>query len=46
MKGCKKVKDLFIDLKIPKEDRAEIPLVCFGDEIGWIVGYRVSDLYK
>ncbi|MEG0775575.1 tRNA lysidine(34) synthetase TilS [Clostridium sp.] len=46
MKGSKKLKDLFMDLKIPREQRDEIPLICFGDEIGWIVGYRISDKFK
>ncbi|MFT5875370.1 MAG: tRNA(Ile)-lysidine synthase [Clostridium sp.] len=46
MKGNKKLKDLFMDLKIPKDKRSEIPLVCFGDDIGWVVGYRVSEKFK
>lgn len=46
MKGNKKLKDLFIDLKIPKDDRDNIPLVAINDEIAWIVGYRVSDKFK
>ena len=46
MKGNKKLKDLFMDLKIPKIKRNEIPLICFGDDIGWIVGYRVSEKFK
>ncbi len=46
MKGSKKLKDLFMDLKIPKSKRNEIPLICFGDDIGWVVGYRVSEKFK
>ena len=46
MKGSKKLKDLFIDLKIPRDERDEIPLICFGGEIAWIVKYRVSELFK
>lgn len=46
MVGSKKLKDLFIDLKIPKEQRNEIPLICFNDQIAWIVGYRVSESFK
>ena len=45
MKGSKKLKDLFIDLKIPKEERSKLPLVCFDKDIAWIVGYRVSNKY-
>jgi tRNA(Ile)-lysidine synthase len=46
MMGNKKLKHLFIDLKVPQEERDKIPLVCFGDEIAWIVGYRISDKFK
>ncbi|GAB6151000.1 tRNA lysidine(34) synthetase TilS [Clostridium novyi] len=46
MSGSKKLKDLFIDLKIPKERRDNIPLITFGDDIAWIVGYRISDKFK
>ncbi len=33
MTGNKKIKDLFMDLKIPKSKRNEIPLICFGNDI-------------
>ncbi|MFL0248012.1 tRNA lysidine(34) synthetase TilS [Candidatus Clostridium stratigraminis] len=46
MKGSKKLKDFFIDLKIPQEERDKIPLICFGDTIAWIVGCRISERFK
>ena len=46
MKGSKKIKDLFIDLKIPKDERDSIPLICFDEEIAWVVGYSVSNNYS
>lgn len=46
MNGSKKLKDIFINMKIEKSLRDRIPLVCFGDEISWIVGYRVSNKFK
>lgn len=46
MKGNKKLKDLFMDLKIPKNERDNIPLICFQNDIAWIVGYRISDKFK
>ena len=46
LKGHKKLKDFFIDLMVERTERDLIPLVCDGDQIMWIVGYRISDLYK
>lgn len=46
MSGSKKLKDIFIDMKIDKSKRDFIPLICFGSEISWIVGYKVSDKFK
>lgn len=46
MSGSKKLKDLFIDLKIAQEERDKVPLICFGEEIAWVVGYRISESYK
>lgn len=46
MRGSKKIKDLFIDLKIPKDKRDCIPLVCFDEEIAWVTGLSVSNNYS
>ena len=46
MKGTKKIKDIFINSKVPKEKRDVIPLVCFDEEIAWIVGVKVSEQFK
>lgn len=46
MKGSKKLKDIFIDMKIPKEKRDEIPLIQFNDDISWIVGIKMSNKFK
>lgn len=42
--GHKKVKDIFIDAKIPKETRDRIPLFFAGDQLLWIPGIRKSAL--
>jgi len=44
--GSKKLKDFFIDLKIDRDERDLIPLLCDGDQIMWVVGYRMSEAYK
>lgn len=42
----KKLKDFLIDQKIPRDVRDTIPLVAAGNEIIWVVGYRISENYK
>jgi tRNA(Ile)-lysidine synthase len=44
MTGHKKVKDLYIDNKIPLSVRANWPLLAMGREILWIPGYARSEL--
>ncbi len=39
MRGHKKIKDFFIDHKIPQEQRNSIPLVVSKDQVLWITGY-------
>lgn len=46
MMGSKKVKDFFIDEKIPKEERDRIPIIVDEENILWIVGYRTSNIYR
>jgi len=46
MKGSKKVKDFFIDVKIPLEHRKRIPLLISKDKLVWIVGYRIDERFK
>lgn len=40
--GHKKVKDLFIDKKVPLQARRTVPLLVAGDDILWIAGYGRS----
>ena len=42
----KKIKSIFIDMKIPREKRDDIPLICCGNSVAAIVGGRVSEKYK
>lgn len=43
--GTKKLKKMFIDDKVPKEKREQIPLIAQGDEIIWAVGSRLNTDY-
>ncbi len=43
MKGTKKIKDFFIDKKIPPFERDKVPLLEKDGEIIWVIGYRTSN---
>lgn len=46
MAGHKKLKDLFIDRKVPRSRRRTAPLLVVGDEIAWIPGCARSGLAR
>ena len=41
----KKLKDVLIDLKIPKYMRDSIPLLVYNNKILWIIGYKRSGYF-
>ena len=42
----KKLNRCFIDDKIPREKREQLPLIAAGEEILWIIGGRISEKHK
>ncbi|NWF93064.1 MAG: tRNA lysidine(34) synthetase TilS [Syntrophaceae bacterium] len=46
MKGTQKLKEFFIDHKVPKFERPRIPLLTSGEMIAWVVGYRIDERVK
>ena len=46
MKGHKKIKDFFIDLKIPAEMRPLIPILVNQDTPMWVCGHRIDERFK
>ena len=44
--GSKKLKNFFIDSKVPKSQRRQIPILCSKDHIIWVVGHRLDDRVK
>lgn len=46
LKGTQKVKEYFINHKIPRTERSKIPLLISGDRIAWIVGHRIDERFK
>jgi tRNA(Ile)-lysidine synthase len=46
MNGTRKLKDFFIDLKVPRDKRDTVPIVRNPDGIVWVAGYRIDERYK
>ena len=46
MKGRKKIKDIFIDLKIPAEERESKLIIADDDKILWLEGFRIHNSLK
>ena len=46
MQGKKKVKDFLIDQKIPFIEREDLWLLCSGNRIVWLAGYRLDHRFR
>jgi tRNA(Ile)-lysidine synthase len=46
MTGHKKVKDLFVDMKIPADLRTRIPILVQGTRVVWVCGLRMDDGFR
>lgn len=46
MGGSKKVKDFFVDARVPRSRRHLVPLLCSREHILWVVGHRLDDRVK
>lgn len=42
VRGTKKLQDLFVDEKVPAEERDRIPIVESGGRIIWVAGCRID----
>ncbi|MFQ5657219.1 MAG: tRNA lysidine(34) synthetase TilS [Candidatus Methylomirabilales bacterium] len=43
LRGSKKLQDLFVDAKIPREDREKVPIVTDQNGILWVAGFRIDE---
>jgi tRNA(Ile)-lysidine synthase len=43
--GSRTLQDLFTDRKVPRERRAEVPVVVSGDEIAWVPGVATGERF-
>ena len=46
MNSSKKIKDILINSKIPRDERDNIPVLCFDDKISWVVGVKTSQEFR
>ncbi len=44
--GRKRLTRYMIDEKIPRKQRAGIPVLAEGNHVLWVIGYRISEYYK
>jgi len=41
----KKLQDFLVDEKIPRRNRDGVPLICAGNDIVWVLGYRTDERF-
>jgi tRNA(Ile)-lysidine synthase len=46
MSQMKKISNFLIDLKIPVTSKEKVLLLLSGDEVIWVMGYRIDDRFK
>jgi tRNA(Ile)-lysidine synthase len=46
VRGTQKLKDFFINHKVPRFERPKVPLLISGEMIAWIAGYRIDERVK
>ena len=46
MRGTKSLQDLFTDRKVPRERRAQLPVVVSDGEIAWVPGVATGERFR
>lgn len=46
MKSTKKISDFLIDLKVPLMKKQSVKVLVSGQDIAWVIGYRIADWAK
>ena len=44
--GERRVKDVLIDRKVPRQQRDGLPLLCVGGRVAWVPGVTVDDAFR
>lgn len=45
MEGSKKLQDILVDAKVARQRRDRIPLLTAGDQVLWVIGFRLDRRY-
>jgi tRNA(Ile)-lysidine synthase len=45
-RGTQKLKEFFIDHRVPRFERPNVPLIISAETIVWVVGYRIDERVK
>ncbi|MEO0330285.1 MAG: tRNA lysidine(34) synthetase TilS [Bacteroidota bacterium] len=46
MKHRKKLSDFLVDCKVPRYDKEQVLVLLSGNEIVWIIGYRIDHRFR
>jgi tRNA(Ile)-lysidine synthase len=46
MTGMKKISDFLTDLKLPLTSKEKVMLLLSGDDVVWVMGYRIDNRYR
>lgn len=46
MHGRKKISDFLTDLKLSLNEKDNVFVLCAGEDIAWVIGYRIDERYK
>ena len=44
--GSKKLQDFFVDSRVARRSRPEVPILWSGERIAWVVGHRIDERFK
>jgi tRNA(Ile)-lysidine synthase len=46
MSGYKKISDFLVDIKVPMHQKNNVYVIVSGDDIVWVVGYRIDNRFR
>jgi len=46
MSGYKKISDFLVDIKVPLHQKNNVYVLLSGDDIAWVIGYRIDNRFR